>query len=182
MGVATGCGCKEVYRFPHTTYPYSSLFYSSITTFFLCNTSSGEVLVTGAELLVDVEAVDVGLSMVGESMAITVSWVRFPSSGSWSRVLPSIHTARPVVLVTSSGEVLVTGAELLVDVEAVDVGLSMVGESMAITVSWVRFPSSGSWSRVLPSIHTARPVVLVIHHKPLQSSVSNTSSDMKVSV
>ena len=24
MGVATVCGCKEVYRFPHTTYPYSS--------------------------------------------------------------------------------------------------------------------------------------------------------------
>ena len=24
MGVATGCGCKKVYRFPHTTYPYSS--------------------------------------------------------------------------------------------------------------------------------------------------------------
>ena len=24
MGVATGCGCKEVYRFPHTIYPYSS--------------------------------------------------------------------------------------------------------------------------------------------------------------
>ena len=24
LGVATGCGCKEVYRFPHTTYPYSS--------------------------------------------------------------------------------------------------------------------------------------------------------------
>ena len=24
MGVATGCGCKEVYRFPHTTYPYCS--------------------------------------------------------------------------------------------------------------------------------------------------------------
>ena len=24
MDVATGCGCKEVYRFPHTTYPYSS--------------------------------------------------------------------------------------------------------------------------------------------------------------
>ena len=48
MGVATGCGCKEVlvYRFPHTTYPYSSciyvLFCSSIPTFcsfcnvFLC--------------------------------------------------------------------------------------------------------------------------------------------------
>ena len=34
--VATGCGCKEVYRFPHTTYPYSSCissFYSSIPTF-----------------------------------------------------------------------------------------------------------------------------------------------------
>ena len=24
MGVATGCGCKEVYRFLHTTYHYSS--------------------------------------------------------------------------------------------------------------------------------------------------------------
>ena len=24
MGVATGCGCKEVYRFPHTNYPYFS--------------------------------------------------------------------------------------------------------------------------------------------------------------
>ena len=23
-GVATGCGCKEVYTFPHSTYPYSS--------------------------------------------------------------------------------------------------------------------------------------------------------------
>ena len=52
--------------------------------------------------------------------------------------------------ITSSGEVLVIGAELLVDVEAVDVGVSMVGESMAITLSWVRFPFSGSWSRVLP--------------------------------
>ena len=28
MGVATGCGCKEVYRFPHTTYPYSSCIFS----------------------------------------------------------------------------------------------------------------------------------------------------------
>ena len=24
MCVASGCGCKEVYRFPHITYPYSS--------------------------------------------------------------------------------------------------------------------------------------------------------------
>ena len=24
MGVARGCGCQEVYRFHHTTYPYSS--------------------------------------------------------------------------------------------------------------------------------------------------------------
>ena len=23
VGVASGCGCKEVYRFTHTTYPYS---------------------------------------------------------------------------------------------------------------------------------------------------------------
>ena len=37
MGVATGCGLKEIYRFPHTTYPYtplvSVLFCSSIPTF-----------------------------------------------------------------------------------------------------------------------------------------------------
>ena len=24
MGVASGCGCKEVYTFSHITYPYSS--------------------------------------------------------------------------------------------------------------------------------------------------------------
>ena len=24
MGVTSGCGCKEVYRFPYITYPYSS--------------------------------------------------------------------------------------------------------------------------------------------------------------
>ena len=24
VGAATGCGFKEIYRFPHTTYPYSS--------------------------------------------------------------------------------------------------------------------------------------------------------------
>ena len=39
MGVATGCGLKEIYRFPHTTYPYtplvSVLFCSSIPTFFV---------------------------------------------------------------------------------------------------------------------------------------------------
>ena len=36
MGVATGCGCKEIYRFPHSTYPtplVSVLFYSSIPTY-----------------------------------------------------------------------------------------------------------------------------------------------------
>ena len=34
--MSSGCGCKEVYTFPHTTYPYSScsaLFGSSIPTF-----------------------------------------------------------------------------------------------------------------------------------------------------
>ena len=25
--VSSGCGCKEVYRFPHITYPYSSCIY-----------------------------------------------------------------------------------------------------------------------------------------------------------
>ena len=24
VGVASGCGCKEVYRFHHTTYPYTA--------------------------------------------------------------------------------------------------------------------------------------------------------------
>ena len=36
MGVASGCGCKEVYRFPHIIYPtplVSVLFCSSIPTF-----------------------------------------------------------------------------------------------------------------------------------------------------
>ena len=30
--MSSGCGCKEVYRFPHTTYPYSN---SSCICFFL---------------------------------------------------------------------------------------------------------------------------------------------------
>ena len=30
MGVSSGCGCKEVYRFPHTTPLVSVLFCSSI--------------------------------------------------------------------------------------------------------------------------------------------------------
>ena len=36
MGVATGCGCKEVYRFPHTLIPtplISGFFCSNIPTF-----------------------------------------------------------------------------------------------------------------------------------------------------
>ena len=28
VGEIYGCGCKEVYRFPHTTYPYSSCIFS----------------------------------------------------------------------------------------------------------------------------------------------------------
>ena len=27
VGGIFGCGCKEVYRFPHTIYPYSSCIY-----------------------------------------------------------------------------------------------------------------------------------------------------------
>ena len=33
MGVASGCGCKEVYKFPHIT---SCIFCSSIPTFRSC--------------------------------------------------------------------------------------------------------------------------------------------------
>ena len=37
VSVSSGCGYKEVYRFPHITYPYSSciylLFFCSIPTF-----------------------------------------------------------------------------------------------------------------------------------------------------
>ena len=32
--MATGCGCKEVYRFPHTTYSYSSCICSFFGSFF----------------------------------------------------------------------------------------------------------------------------------------------------
>ena len=35
MGLATGCGCKEVYRFPHTTYPYSSCICSFLHLLFV---------------------------------------------------------------------------------------------------------------------------------------------------
>ena len=86
--------------------------------------------------------------------------------------------------ITSSGEVLAIGGELLVDVEAVDVGLSMVGESMAITLSWARFPILWQLVKSIAiNTHVVSPVVLVMHNKPLQSLVvTNISSDMKVSV
>ena len=42
MGVATGCGCKEVYRFHRTTYPYSSCICSFLPTF--CSFFYGFVL------------------------------------------------------------------------------------------------------------------------------------------
>ena len=32
-GCGSGCGCKEVYRFPHTTYPYSSCICSFLPIF-----------------------------------------------------------------------------------------------------------------------------------------------------
>ena len=32
IGVVSGCGCKEVYRFPHTTYPYSFCICSFLQT------------------------------------------------------------------------------------------------------------------------------------------------------
>ena len=42
--------------------------------------------------------------------------------------------------ITSSGEVLVIGAELLVDVEAVDVGLSMASQPRQVSLLLVLEP------------------------------------------
>ena len=36
MSVASGCGCKELYRFPHITYPYSSCQWRSHTGAKIC--------------------------------------------------------------------------------------------------------------------------------------------------
>ena len=36
--MSSGCGCKEVYRFPHITYPYSSFicsFFAAVSRSFL---------------------------------------------------------------------------------------------------------------------------------------------------
>ena len=36
--MATGCGCKEVYRFPHSTYPYSSsILFILLNVFLSCS-------------------------------------------------------------------------------------------------------------------------------------------------
>ena len=35
MGVASGCGCKEVYRFPHTLTPLVSALFSAASLFFV---------------------------------------------------------------------------------------------------------------------------------------------------
>ena len=51
VGVASGCGCKEVYRFPHITYPYSSVLnsmepYTVTDEFFLCRSNNCEIAIT----------------------------------------------------------------------------------------------------------------------------------------
>ena len=33
MGVAIGCGCKEVYRYPHSTYSYNSRLTNLVRSF-----------------------------------------------------------------------------------------------------------------------------------------------------
>ena len=85
--------------------------------------------------------------------------------------------------IASSGEVLVIGAELLVYVEVVDVGLSMVGvngnhpQLGKIPILWQLVKS------IAINTHIVSPVVLVMHNKLLQSLVvTNISSDMKVSL
>ena len=35
MCVASGCGCKEVYRFPHITYLVSALFFAAESLLFV---------------------------------------------------------------------------------------------------------------------------------------------------
>ena len=35
--MSSGCGCKEVYRFPHITYPYSSCICSFLQQLFVHN-------------------------------------------------------------------------------------------------------------------------------------------------
>ena len=38
IGMASGCGCKEVYRFPHITYTYSScicIFFAAVSLLFV---------------------------------------------------------------------------------------------------------------------------------------------------
>ena len=85
--------------------------------------------------------------------------------------------------ITSSGEVLVIGEELLVDVEAVDVGLSMVYRRVNGNPPQLgEIPIWQLVKSIAINTHIARPVVLAIHNKPLQSSVNNTSSYMKVAV
>ena len=45
VGGIYGCGCKEVYIFPHTTYPYSSLGTRTLCGNFFRNTVDREIFV-----------------------------------------------------------------------------------------------------------------------------------------
>ena len=51
MGVASGCGCKEVYRFPHTTYPYSSCTFTFFGSLLLSREVSSTTFCTAEKTL-----------------------------------------------------------------------------------------------------------------------------------
>ena len=70
MGVATGCGCKEVYRFPHTTYPYSSCICSflqqhSYFFFFFLNVFRSYICKWSTVLYIYFTAIAVGVAVIG---------------------------------------------------------------------------------------------------------------------
>ena len=50
----TGCGCKEVYRFPHTTYPYSSCISSFLQQhlYFFCSFKNTGIYTSAAQYLI----------------------------------------------------------------------------------------------------------------------------------
>ena len=76
MGVVSRCGCKEVYRFPHTTYPYSSCicyflqqhsyFCSFLNVFRSCVSIHVSHVYTGTDISTRAESVIHGIGPIAD--------------------------------------------------------------------------------------------------------------------
>ena len=99
MGVASGCGCKEVYRFPHITYPYSFvsvLFCSSIPIF--CSLKKQTIYIMYLPTVKHMRSLLVYLPTVKRMRSLLVYLPTVKHMGSLLVYLPTVKHMRSLLV------------------------------------------------------------------------------------